>query len=117
MVAKNFENHNVILDFHCSTHSLKSPNTMRKHAAAYHHFRRELYWLGRGSRVAKVIMAGLVTSSSPVPLKTHRIGHQCTSNLSRAQTSSRWCGVVVRRGGASSGSVYRMRSESWLQTT
>ncbi|GFU68129.1 uncharacterized protein TNCV_247931 [Trichonephila clavipes] len=37
-------------------------------------------------------------SSSPVPLKTRRIGQRCTLNLSRAQTSSRWCGVVVRRG-------------------
>ncbi|GFY29195.1 hypothetical protein TNCV_4723231 [Trichonephila clavipes] len=26
-------------------------------------------------------------------------------HVSRAQTSSRWCGVVVRRGGASSGVV------------
>ncbi|GFU80595.1 hypothetical protein TNCV_534691 [Trichonephila clavipes] len=24
--------------------------------------------------------------------------HRCTLNLSRAQTSSHWCGVVVRRG-------------------
>ncbi|GFV62763.1 uncharacterized protein TNCV_2462681 [Trichonephila clavipes] len=45
------------------------------------------------------IVAGVVTSSSPVPLKTHRVGQRCTLNLSRAQTSSRWCGVVVRRGG------------------
>ncbi|GFW46667.1 uncharacterized protein TNCV_1937361 [Trichonephila clavipes] len=45
------------------------------------------------------IMAGLVTSSSPVPLKTHRVGQRCTLNLSRAETSSRGCGVVVRRGG------------------
>ncbi|GFV15559.1 uncharacterized protein TNCV_4835851 [Trichonephila clavipes] len=44
------------------------------------------------------IVAGLVTSSSPVPPKTHRVREQCTLNLSRAQTSSRWCGVVVRRG-------------------
>ncbi|GFT95887.1 uncharacterized protein TNCV_312261 [Trichonephila clavipes] len=28
-----------------------------------------------------------------------RVGERCTLNLSRAQTSSRWCGVVVRRGG------------------
>ncbi|GFU27586.1 uncharacterized protein TNCV_283041 [Trichonephila clavipes] len=49
------------------------------------------------------IGAGLVTSSSPVPLKTRRIGQRCTLNLPRAETSSRWCGVVVRRGGASSG--------------
>ncbi|GFT01075.1 uncharacterized protein TNCV_4054671 [Trichonephila clavipes] len=44
------------------------------------------------------IVAYLVTSSSPVPLKTHRVGQKFTLNLSRAETSSRWCGVVVRRG-------------------
>ncbi|GFV80643.1 uncharacterized protein TNCV_4618051 [Trichonephila clavipes] len=37
-------------------------------------------------------------SSNPVPLKTRRVGQRCTLNLSRADTSSRWCGVVVRRG-------------------
>ncbi|GFV61194.1 hypothetical protein TNCV_499861 [Trichonephila clavipes] len=31
-------------------------------------------------------------SSSPVPLKTHRVGQRCTLNLSRVETSSRWCG-------------------------
>ncbi|GFX50917.1 uncharacterized protein TNCV_2732681 [Trichonephila clavipes] len=51
-------------------------------------------------------VAGLVTSSSPVPLKTRRVGQRCTLNLSRAEMSSRWCGVVVRRGGASSGVVH-----------
>ncbi|GFV83399.1 uncharacterized protein TNCV_3055461 [Trichonephila clavipes] len=45
------------------------------------------------------IVAGLVTSSSSVPLKTHRVGQRCTLNLSRAQTSSRWCGVKVEREG------------------
>ncbi|GFT83685.1 hypothetical protein TNCV_2826121 [Trichonephila clavipes] len=35
-------------------------------------------------------MACLVTSSSPVPLKTRRVGQRCTLNLSRAETSSRW---------------------------
>ncbi|GFX18878.1 uncharacterized protein TNCV_321841 [Trichonephila clavipes] len=45
------------------------------------------------------IVACLVTSSIPVPLKTRRVGQRCTLNLSRAETSSRWCGVVVRRGG------------------
>ncbi|GFV80768.1 uncharacterized protein TNCV_4619291 [Trichonephila clavipes] len=44
-------------------------------------------------------VACLVTGSSPVPLKTRRVGQRCTLNLSRAETSSRWCGVVVRRGG------------------
>ncbi|GFT27929.1 uncharacterized protein TNCV_2898501 [Trichonephila clavipes] len=52
------------------------------------------------------IVAGFVTSSSPVPLKTRRVGQRCTLNLSRAETSSRWCGVVVRRGGPSSGVVH-----------
>ncbi|GFU12574.1 uncharacterized protein TNCV_4244841 [Trichonephila clavipes] len=44
-------------------------------------------------------VACLVTGSSPVPPKTHRVGQRCTLNLSRAEPSSRWCGVVVRRGG------------------
>ncbi|GFW26814.1 uncharacterized protein TNCV_1403041 [Trichonephila clavipes] len=44
------------------------------------------------------IVAGFVTSSSPVPLKTHRVGQRCTINLSRAEMSSRWCGVVVGEG-------------------
>ncbi|GFT46237.1 hypothetical protein TNCV_3126151 [Trichonephila clavipes] len=37
-------------------------------------------------------VACFVTGSSPVPLKTRRVGQQCTLNLSRAETSSRWCG-------------------------
>ncbi|GFV64079.1 uncharacterized protein TNCV_2461061 [Trichonephila clavipes] len=52
------------------------------------------------------IAAGLVTSSSLVPVKTRRVGERGTLNLSRAQTSSRVCGVVVRRVGASSGIVH-----------
>ncbi|GFW25458.1 uncharacterized protein TNCV_3721861 [Trichonephila clavipes] len=51
-------------------------------------------------------VACLVTSLSPVPIKTCRVGQRCTLNLSRAEMSSRWCGVVVRRGGASSGIVH-----------
>ncbi|GFV49087.1 uncharacterized protein TNCV_236211 [Trichonephila clavipes] len=43
-------------------------------------------------------MAGLVTRSSPLPQKIRRVGVRCTLNLSRAQMSSRWCGVVVWRG-------------------
>ncbi|GFY02828.1 uncharacterized protein TNCV_3507081 [Trichonephila clavipes] len=46
------------------------------------------------------IVAGFVISSSPVPLKTHIVRQRCTLNLSRAQASSRWCGVVVMRWGA-----------------
>ncbi|GFS67320.1 uncharacterized protein TNCV_2902901 [Trichonephila clavipes] len=51
-------------------------------------------------------VACFVTGSSPVPLKTRRVGQRCTLNLSRAETSSRWCGVVVRRGDASSGVIH-----------
>ncbi|GFW33139.1 putative rna-directed dna polymerase from mobile element jockey-like protein [Trichonephila clavipes] len=42
------------------------------------------------------IVAGFVTSSSPVPLKTRRVGQRCTLNLSRAETSSRWCGRHIQ---------------------
>ncbi|GFU91421.1 uncharacterized protein TNCV_2541891 [Trichonephila clavipes] len=52
------------------------------------------------------IVAGFVTSSSPVPIKTHSVGHRCTLNLSRTEVSSYWCRVVVRRGGSSSGVVH-----------
>ncbi|GFS98894.1 hypothetical protein TNCV_3528701 [Trichonephila clavipes] len=38
----------------------------------------------------------------PVSLKNNRVGKRCALNLSRAQTSSRWWGVEVRRGGGSS---------------
>ncbi|GFV02812.1 uncharacterized protein TNCV_2304451 [Trichonephila clavipes] len=52
------------------------------------------------------IVAGLVTSSSPVLLKTCGVGERSMLNLSRARMASRWCYVVVRRGGASSGVVH-----------
>ncbi|GFY24754.1 uncharacterized protein TNCV_1018001 [Trichonephila clavipes] len=55
--------------------------------------------LGREDAVAAVAewyryrtVACFVTGSSPVPLKTRRVGQRCTLNLSRAETSSRWCG-------------------------
>ncbi|GFT89799.1 hypothetical protein TNCV_1665601 [Trichonephila clavipes] len=45
---------------------------------------------GCGSPVVKVSDHGRhVMSSSPLPLKTRRVGQRCTLNLSRAQTSSR----------------------------
>ncbi|GFW34665.1 hypothetical protein TNCV_952931 [Trichonephila clavipes] len=48
---------------------------------------------GCGSPVVRVSDYGrYVMSSSSVPLKTHRVGQRCTLNLSRAETSSRWCG-------------------------
>ncbi|GFY18484.1 uncharacterized protein TNCV_2397111 [Trichonephila clavipes] len=57
----------------------------------------------RGAAVAEWYryrtVACFVTGSNPVPLKTRRVGQRCTLNLSRAETFSRWCGVVVRRGG------------------
>ncbi|GFV74794.1 hypothetical protein TNCV_1040321 [Trichonephila clavipes] len=40
-----------------------------------------------------------VMGSILVPLKTHHEGERCTLNLWRAQTSSLWCGVVIRRRG------------------
>ncbi|GFS81117.1 uncharacterized protein TNCV_1223801 [Trichonephila clavipes] len=56
--------------------------------------------MGCGSPVVRVSDHGrYVMSSSPVPLKTRRVGPRCPLNLSRAGTSSRWCGVVDRRGG------------------
>ncbi|GFV99435.1 hypothetical protein TNCV_1514051 [Trichonephila clavipes] len=55
-------------------------------------------WCGRGSLVVKASARGWnIMSSSPLPLKTNRVGERCTLNLPRAQTSSRWCGLVVRR--------------------
>ncbi|GFT11841.1 uncharacterized protein TNCV_1923621 [Trichonephila clavipes] len=55
---------------------------------------------GCGSPVVKVSDYGRhVMSSSPVPPKTRCVGQRCTLNLSRAETSFRWCDVVVRRGG------------------
>ncbi|GFY36607.1 uncharacterized protein TNCV_28121 [Trichonephila clavipes] len=65
------------------------------------------YSMGCDSPVVKVSDHGRhVMSSNPVPLKNHRVGQRCTLNLSRAEMSSRWCGVEVRRGGASSGVVH-----------
>ncbi|GFU40603.1 uncharacterized protein TNCV_3229981 [Trichonephila clavipes] len=55
---------------------------------------------GCGSPGVKVSDHGRnVRSSSPVLLKARRVRQRCTLNLSRAETSSRWCGVVARRGG------------------
>ncbi|GFV35379.1 uncharacterized protein TNCV_3204111 [Trichonephila clavipes] len=71
------------------------------------------YFDGRGSLVVKV--AGLVTSSSPIPLKTRRVGEGCTLNRSRAQTSSCWCSVVVRRGDANSDGV--LVTGPWFKMT
>ncbi|GFV02025.1 calcitonin gene-related peptide type 1 receptor [Trichonephila clavipes] len=50
-------------------------------------------------------VAYFVTGSSPVPLKTRRVGQRCTLNLSRAETSSRWCGVVDDISGSSPAAV------------
>ncbi|GFX38212.1 transposable element Tcb1 transposase [Trichonephila clavipes] len=70
-------------------------------------FISRLWQWGCGSPVVKVSNhGGHVMSSIPVPPKIRRVGQRCTLNLLRAETSSRWCGVVVRRGGASSGVVH-----------
>ncbi|GFV49067.1 uncharacterized protein TNCV_5065511 [Trichonephila clavipes] len=52
----------------------------------------------RKSSTCYLLITKGVTSSSPVPLKILRVGERCTLNLSRAQTSSCWSGVVVKRG-------------------
>ncbi|GFU21891.1 uncharacterized protein TNCV_3283641 [Trichonephila clavipes] len=41
-------------------------------------------------------VACFVTGSSPVPLKTRRVGQRCTLNLSRVEMSSHWCGSSER---------------------
>ncbi|GFT24841.1 hypothetical protein TNCV_3021301 [Trichonephila clavipes] len=62
---------------------------------------------GCGSPVVKVSDHGRhVMSLSPVPQKTRCVGQRCTLNLSRTETSSRRCGVVVRREGTSQGVVH-----------
>ncbi|GFU89133.1 uncharacterized protein TNCV_2895811 [Trichonephila clavipes] len=49
----------------------------------------KIFAVGCGSPVVKISAHGRhVMSSSPVPLKTHRVEQRCTLNLSRAQTSS-----------------------------
>ncbi|GFS68485.1 hypothetical protein TNCV_4584151 [Trichonephila clavipes] len=74
----------------------------RKHSCLSHSNKEDC-----GSPVVKVSDYGRhVMSSSPVPLKTSRVGQRCTLNLSRTQASSRWCGVDVKRGGASSSVVH-----------
>ncbi|GFS79949.1 uncharacterized protein TNCV_750911 [Trichonephila clavipes] len=53
-----------------------------------------------GSPLVKVSDHGRhVMGSCSVPIKIRRVGERCMLNLRRAQTSSRWCGVAVRRGG------------------
>ncbi|GFV59150.1 uncharacterized protein TNCV_2338911 [Trichonephila clavipes] len=69
------------------------------------HYQVDLQWYqesnpqrGCGTPVVRVSDHGRhARSSSPVPQKTRRVGARCTLNLSRAQTSSHCCGVVVKR--------------------
>ncbi|GFX23910.1 uncharacterized protein TNCV_2730151 [Trichonephila clavipes] len=56
--------------------------------------------MGRGSTVVKVSDHGShVVSSNRVRLNTRLVRERYPLNLSRAQKSSCWFGVVVRRGG------------------
>ncbi|GFS74089.1 uncharacterized protein TNCV_3280501 [Trichonephila clavipes] len=60
------------------------------------------YYRGCSSPVVKVSDHGrhvMCVSLSPLPLKTCRVGQQCTLDMSRTETSLRWCGVIVRRVG------------------
>ncbi|GFX28287.1 hypothetical protein TNCV_1125411 [Trichonephila clavipes] len=53
--------------------------------------------MGCRSPVVKVSDNGRhVMNWSPVPLKTRRVGKRRTLNLSKAQTSSFWCGSWER---------------------
>ncbi|GFW32827.1 uncharacterized protein TNCV_1773961 [Trichonephila clavipes] len=66
----------------------------------------------RKSSTCYLLITKGVTSSSPVPLKTRRVWRMCTLNPSRAQTSSCWSGVVVKRGQLK----YRPR-QPWFKIT
>ncbi|GFX27363.1 uncharacterized protein TNCV_3341751 [Trichonephila clavipes] len=59
-------------------------------------------------------MTCLVMGSSPVPLKSRRVGQRCSLNLSRVEASSRWCGVEVRKGQCQL--MYRPRHLTMVQT-
>ncbi|GFV69051.1 uncharacterized protein TNCV_2928801 [Trichonephila clavipes] len=94
----------------------RSRNELKRREAMWDLFQSECMFLddhlmvlrnGCGSPVVKIADHGShVMSSSLVPLKPRRVEQRCTLNLSRAKTSFRWCGVVVGRGGASSGVVH-----------
>ncbi|GFY16672.1 uncharacterized protein TNCV_2787961 [Trichonephila clavipes] len=51
----------------------------------------------RKSSTCYLLITKGVTSSSPVPLKTRRERERCVKFVKRAQTSSCWNGVVVKR--------------------
>ncbi|GFY02919.1 hypothetical protein TNCV_3507991 [Trichonephila clavipes] len=56
-------------------------------------------WDGRGSRDNRIVAGFIDPSTTKDP--------PCrAAMLNESETSSRWCGVVVRRGGASSGVVH-----------
>ncbi|GFV39833.1 uncharacterized protein TNCV_4144701 [Trichonephila clavipes] len=81
----------------------KSPSKLGTHLST-HCSRDERIAEGRSSQVVQVSDLGwpcheFEPSTTKDPT---RVGQRCTLNRSRAETSSHWCGVVVRRGGASS---------------
>ncbi|GFU83777.1 hypothetical protein TNCV_1694471 [Trichonephila clavipes] len=67
----------------------------------------------RKSSTCCLLITKGVTCSIPVPLKTHCVGERCTLNLSRAQTSSCWRCVVVKRGHLK----YHPRHLTWVKIT
>ncbi|GFT49657.1 uncharacterized protein TNCV_3367951 [Trichonephila clavipes] len=66
----------------------------------------------RKSSTCYLLITKGIMSSSPVPLKIHRVRERCTLNHSRAQTSSCWSGEVVKRGQLK----YRPR-QPWFKIT
>ncbi|GFX63489.1 HTH_Tnp_Tc3_2 domain-containing protein [Trichonephila clavipes] len=54
----------------------------------------------------KITFINICTIKTRREKRDRRVGQRCTLNLSRAETASHKCGVVVRRGTASSGVVH-----------
>ncbi|GFT66609.1 hypothetical protein TNCV_2575061 [Trichonephila clavipes] len=69
---------------------------------------------GRGSRVVGHRIVAGFNEFEPSTTKDLPCRQRCTPIVSR-WTSSRWCGVVVRRGGASSGVVHA--TGPWFKIT
>ncbi|GFX94494.1 uncharacterized protein TNCV_4295341 [Trichonephila clavipes] len=52
----------------------------------------------KGNKKFQQMEADLEKKRKKKPELQARTGQRCMLNLSRAETSSRWCGVVIRRG-------------------
>ncbi|GFV77535.1 uncharacterized protein TNCV_1070641 [Trichonephila clavipes] len=60
----------------------------------------EIALLEEWNSIPQSLIDNLIASmANRYPTTFGTVMQQCTLNLSRAERSSRWCGVVVRRGG------------------